>query len=118
MPLITFSNPDYKDKTVYAVTGSFTETVLKIAQVNKIPISFDCGDGECGSCAIKVKYLDNKTPMGYHLEEKEKKVLREMGKISKDELERMIVDDLPSEWRLACQFIPRDEDILVEYETL
>ena len=23
---------------------------------------------------------------------------------------------LPSEWRLACQFIPRDEDILVEYE--
>jgi hypothetical protein len=28
----------------------------------------------------------------------------------------MIVDDLPSHWRLACQFIPRDEDIVVEYE--
>jgi ferredoxin len=118
MPLITFSNPEYKDKTVYAVAGSFTETVLKIAQVNKIPINFDCGDGECGSCAIKVKYLDDKTPMGYHLEEKEKKVLRELGKISKDELDQMIVDDIPSEWRLACQFIPRDEDILVQYETL
>jgi len=116
MPLITFSNPAYKDKTVYAVAGSFTETVLKIAKTNKIPIQFDCGDGECGSCVIRVKYLGDKQPMGYHLEEKEKKILRELGKISKKELEKMIVDDLPSEWRLACQFIPRDEDILVEYE--
>lgn len=118
MPLITFTNPGYKDKTVYAVAGSFTETVLKIAQTNKIPINFNCGDGECGSCSIKVKYLNDKTPMGYHLEEKEKQVLRELGKISKQELERMIVDDLPSAWRLACQFIPRDEDILVEYEAM
>lgn len=118
MPLVTFSNPEYKDKTVYAVAGSFTETVLKIAQVNKIPISFDCGDGECGSCAIQVKYIGDKPPMGYHLEEKEKQILREHGKISKDEMEDMIVNDLPSKWRLACQFIPRDEDILVEYEAM
>jgi ferredoxin len=118
MPLITFTNPEYKDKTVYAVAGSFTETVLKIAKTNKIPIKFDCGDGECASCVIRVKYLNNVTPMGYHLEEKEKKVLREIGKISKEQLEQMIVDDLPSEWRLACQFIPRDEDIVVEYEAL
>jgi ferredoxin len=116
MPLITFSNPEYKDKTVYAVAGSFTETVLKIAKTNKIPIKFDCGDGECGSCLIKVKYLGDKEPMGYHLEEKEKEVLLQLGKINKEELERMIVDDTPCEWRLACQFIPRDEEILVEYE--
>lgn len=116
MPLITFSNPEYKDKTVYAVAGSFTETVLKIAKTNKIPISFDCGEGDCGSCAIKVTYIGDKQPMGYHLEEKEKTVLRELGKISKDEMEKMIVDDLPSPWRLACQFIPRDEDVVVEYE--
>lgn len=118
MPLVTFSNPEYKDKTVYAVAGSFTETVLKIAQTNRIPIKFECGDGECGSCAIKVTYLDDKTPMGYHLEEKEKTILREHGKITKEEMEQMIVDDLPSTWRLACQFIPRDEDVLVEYEAM
>lgn len=116
MPLITFSNPNYKDKTVYAVAGSFTETVLKIAKTNKIPISFDCGDGECGTCLIRVRYLGDKTPMGYHLEEKEKQVLRELGKVSTQQLEEMIVNDLPSEWRLACQFIPRDEDVVVEYE--
>ncbi len=116
MPLITFSNPDYKNKTVYAVAGSFTETVLKIAKTNKIPISFNCGDGECGSCAIRVQYIGDKKPMGYHLEEKEIRVLREQGKISKEELEKIVVHDLPSEWRLACQFVPRDEDIVVEYE--
>jgi len=115
MALITFSSPEYKDKTVYAVAGSFTETVLKIAKENKIPISFDCENGECGSCVIHVTYLGEGSPKGYHLEEKEKTVLREIGKISKEELERLIVDDLPCEWRLACQFIPRDEDILVEY---
>lgn len=115
MPLITFSNPEYKDKTVYAVAGSHTETVLKIAKTNKIPIQFDCGDGECGSCIVRVTSVDDKQRMGYHLTEKEKEVLRQNGKLTAAELEQLIVDDMPSEWRLACQMIPRDEDILVEY---
>ena len=87
MPLITFSNPGYKDKTVYAVAGSFTEAVLKIARTNKIPIAFDCGDGECGSCLIKMKYLGDKTPMGIHMEETEKAMLKELGKVSGDKLD-------------------------------
>ena len=103
MALITFTNPGYKDKTVYAVAGSFTETVLKIAKTNRIPIKFDCSNGECGSCVIRVTHIGDNGPMGYHLEEKEKRILRELGKISKADLERMIVGDLPSEWRLACQ---------------
>jgi hypothetical protein len=35
MALVTFSNPDYKDKTVYAVAGSHTETILKLAKEHK-----------------------------------------------------------------------------------
>ena len=116
MALINFSSPSYKDKTVYAVAGSHTETVLKIARTNKIPIDFNCENGECGSCVIRVSSVDGDKPrMGYHLTEKEKTVLQEIGKLTKDDLEKLIVDDLPSEWRLACQFIPRDEDVLVEY---
>ena len=115
MPLLTFSSPEYSDKTVYAVAGSHTETVLKIAKTNKIPIQFDCQDGECGSCLVRVTSVDDKQRMGYHLTEKEKAVLTQLGKLSKDDLERLIVDDMPSEWRLACQMIPRDEDVLVEY---
>lgn len=116
MALITFSSPEYRDKTVYAVAGSHTETILKIARENKIPVNFQCEDGECGSCAVQVSSVDNKRQrMGGPLTEKEKKVLLEHGKITKEEIDQMAVDDLPSHWRLACQVIVRDEDILVQY---
>ena len=115
MATVTFTNPDYRDKTVYAVAGSHTQTILKLAQENKIPISFDCEDGECGTCLVKISSLDNKERMGGPLTEKEKKVLKEIGKLTAEEMEKMIVDDLPSPWRLACQVIVRDEDIRVEY---
>lgn len=116
MALVTFSSPEYRDKTVYAVAGSHTQTILKLARENKIPIKFECEDGECGTCLIKVSSIDKKQQrMGGPLTEKEKTVLRESGKLTKEEMEQMIVDDLPSPWRLACQMIVRDEDILVEY---
>ncbi len=115
MALITFSSPGYRDKTVYAVAGSFTETVLKIAQENKIPIDFDCQDGECGNCLVKVVGLDKNERMGGPLTDKEKTVLKDLGKLTEAEIEEMAVDDLPTPWRLACQLIVRDEDILVEY---
>ena len=54
MANITFSNPTYKDKTVYATAGSHTETILKIAKQNSIPIDFSCGDGECDCSATHV----------------------------------------------------------------
>ena len=116
MALVTFSSLNYKDKTVYAVAGSHTETILKIAKANKIPVPFDCGDGECGSCAVRVTSVDRKpVRMGEDMTEKEKKLLLEIGKITNADLERTIVDDIPTEWRLACQMIVRDEDILVQY---
>ncbi len=115
MALITFSNPEYKDKTVYAVAGSFTETVLKIAKTNKIPINFDCQDGECGSCLVKVTKLNDTKTMGGPLTDKEINVLLQMGKITKDEVDTMAVDDFPTPYRLACQMVVRDEELLVEY---
>lgn len=116
MALVTFTNPEYRDKTVYAVAGSHTQTVLKLALENKIPIQFECEDGECGTCVVKVSSIDKKHQrMGGPLTEKEKTVLKEIGKVTAADLEKMIVDDLPSEWRLACQMIVRDEDIRVEY---
>lgn len=115
MALVTFSNPDAKDKTVYAVAGSHTETLLKLAKDNKVAVNFDCQDGECGHCVVRVTSVDTKDRMGYHLTEKEKTVLRQLGKLTSDEIERLTVEDMPSEWRLACQMIVRDEDILVEY---
>lgn len=115
MALVTFSSPDYKDKTVYAVAGSHTETLLKLAKENKVPVHFDCQDGECGHCVVRVTSVDQKGRMGYHLTDKEQNVLKELGKLTQDQIDQLHVDDMPSEWRLACQMIVRDEDILVEY---
>lgn len=116
MALVTFTNPEYRDKTVYAVAGSHTQTVLKLALENKIPINFECEDGECGTCVVKVSSIDKKHQrMGGPLTEKEKSLLKQLGKVTAAELEAMIVDDLPCEWRLACQMIVRDEDVRVEY---
>lgn len=115
MPTITFSHPDYKDKTVYAVAGSHTETLLKLAKENKIPIDFNCQDGECGTCLVKVSSLSPTHRKASPLTDKEVTVLKQLGKITQDEIDRMAVDDLPTPWRLACQMIVRDEDLLVEY---
>jgi ferredoxin len=115
MALVTFSNPEYKDKTIYAVAGSHTETLLKLAKENKIPVQFDCQDGECGHCLVRVTSVDDKDRMSYHLTEKERTVLKELGKLTQDDIDQLITEDMPSEWRLACQMIVRDEDVLVEY---
>ncbi|MCX7946669.1 MAG: (2Fe-2S)-binding protein [Hydrogenophilus sp.] len=116
MPLVTFSSPLHKDKTVYAVAGSHKKTLLMLAKENHIPIDFNCEDGQCGTCLVRVTNLSRKGPMGGPLTEREVKVLKELGKITQEEIDAMAVDDIPhTSWRLACQMVLRDEDILVEY---
>lgn len=115
MALITFTSPEYKDKTVYAVAGSHTQTLLKLALENKVPINFSCEDGECGTCLVRVSSVDKKDRMGGPLTDKEINVLQQLGKITREQVEKMAVDDLPTEWRLACQMVVRDEDVVVAY---
>lgn len=115
MANVTFSSPRMaRDITVYAVAGD-NKTLLSVAQAHKIPVHFECENGECGSCCIEVKLLGTKAPMGVALTEKEKAVLRYSGKITQKEIEDAEVNDRPPRWRLACQFIVRNEDILVTF---
>lgn len=117
MALVTFSNSDFKYKTVYAVAGSHKDTILEIAKKNHIQLDFNCEDGECGSCMIEVKRLkaERKSPMGAILTQKEQTVLKEMGKYTKAQIDEMVSKDETGDWRLACQYILRDEDIIVKY---
>lgn len=114
MANVTFSGPLLaKDITVYAVAGD-NGTILALAKKHEIPIPFQCQDGECGSCLIKV------TPLGavqkaQALSEKEKLTLSVNGKLSKELLANNEVSDIPPPYRLACQYIVLDQDILVEF---
>jgi ferredoxin len=114
MANVTFSSPSMsRDVTVYAVAGD-RGTLLALAKSNKIHIPFDCQDGECGSCLVEVTVL-SKATHAISLTEKEKEMLKQLGKISKAEVAEAEVNDLPPHFRLACQYIIRDEDILVSF---
>lgn len=115
MANITFSSPKMeRDVTVYAVAGD-RGTILAIAKANKIPIPFDCQDGECGSCLVEVKHLDPKVRYGVALTEKEKEMLKQLGKITKAEIEDAETNDMPPRHRLACQCFVRNEDVIVSF---
>ena len=115
MPNVTFSSPAMKkDVTVYAVAGD-TKTLLGIAKANKIPVDHECENGECGSCQVQVSVLAKQTPIGVAMAEKDKKVLKRAGKIAAEQIAKAETSDLPSPWRLACQMVVRDEDILVKF---
>jgi rubrerythrin/ferredoxin len=103
-----------KDLTVYAVAGD-RGTILAVAKAHKIPIPFDCQDGECGSCLVEVTHFRPDEKCAVALTEKEKEMLRQLGKITKQEIFDAEVNDMPPRHRLACQCFVRNEDILVTF---
>ncbi len=115
MATIYFSSPIMsKNKKVYAVAGK-RDTLLGVAKANNIKIPFECQDGQCGSCLVKITHLDGERVKGVMLTDKEKSVLKSIGKLSKHEQERAEVKDIPPTFRLACQTIVTDEDLLVQF---
>ena len=113
---VTFSSPVMaRDVTVYAIAGD-RGTILAVAKAHKIPIPFDCQDGECGSCLVEVTHLSPTVKYAIALTEKEKELLKQLGKITKAETEDAEVNDMPPHYRLACQCFVRNEDILVTFE--
>ena len=115
MANITFSSPAMKkDLTVYAVAGD-RRTLLSVAKEHKIPIHYECENGECGSCIVEIAVLGGGKPKGVHLTEKEKTVLVLNGKLSKEEIEHMELNDIAPKWRMACQYMLLDEEVLVKF---
>ena len=107
MANVTFSSEVMpRDITVYAVAGDR----------GNLPIPFDCQDGECGSCLVEVKHLTKGVRYGIALTEKEKELLKQLGKITKEQLMDAEVNDMPPPFRLACQCFVRDEDTIVTFE--
>lgn len=116
MANVTFSSEVMpRDITVYAVAGE-RGTLLALAKQHRIPIPFDCQDGECGSCLVEVRHLASSVRHGVALTEKEKELLKQLGKISKEEIMDAEVNDMPPRFRLACQCFVRHEDTIVSFE--
>ncbi|MBI5165793.1 MAG: (2Fe-2S)-binding protein [Magnetospirillum sp.] len=117
MANVTFSAPSLaKNVTVYAVAGDPKHsTLLALAKAHGIQIPCQCQDGECGSCLVKITYLGTNQQRAQTLTEKEKLTLSVNGKLTKDWLAKAENDDITPPYRLACQYIVADEEILVEF---
>jgi rubrerythrin len=116
MANVTFTSPALpRDVTVYAVAGD-RGTLLGLAKAHNIPIPHDCQDGECGSCLVEVKHMAAHVRSGVAMTEKEKEMLKQLGKITREEIMDAEVNDMPPKHRLACQCFVRNEDISVAFE--
>jgi ferredoxin len=114
MANVTFSSPILThDVTVNATEGDHG-TMLAFAKAHKVLIPCDCQDGECGSCLVEVTLL-GKLAGAIEMGEKEKEMLKQLGKYYKKKGAEAEVDDMPPHFRLACQYAIRDEDILVKF---
>ncbi len=115
MATVYFSSPIMsKNRKVSAVAGKNT-TLLGVAKENDIKIPFECQNGRCASCMVKVTHLDGERIKGVALTDKERDVLKSIGRLPEKEEERAYVADIPPTFRLACQTIVTDEDLLVEF---
>ncbi|MCG8311776.1 MAG: 2Fe-2S iron-sulfur cluster binding domain-containing protein [Pseudomonadales bacterium] len=115
MATVYFTSPImHKNIKVEPIVGKRT-TLLGVAKENDVPIPRECENGQCGSCLVKVIHLDGDRIKGIALTDKERVVLKSLGKLPKKEEERAQVMDLPPTFRLACQTIVTDEDLLVEF---
>jgi len=103
-----------KNKKVIGVAGK-RDALLGLAEENGINIPCECRDGRCGSCLVKVTHLDGDHIKAQLLSDKERVVLKSIGKLPPREQERAAVYDIPPTYRLACQMIVTDEDLLVEF---
>lgn len=115
MPNITFSSPAMrKDVTVYTPAGA-VHSILQLARQHRIPLPFECGEGNCGSCVIKVTPLGSGPAHAAHLTEGEKATLLAEGFVTKPQLRAIEDTDMPPPIRLGCQYIPVEDDVLVEF---
>ena len=115
MANIYFSSPLMQHNKKVEATAGKRDTLLAVAKEHEIKIPFECEDGECGSCLVKVTHLDGERIKGVMLTDKERNVLKSIGKLPKSEDERAQLKDIPPTYRLACQTIVTDEDLLVEF---
>ncbi len=114
MGMVTFLAPPFQDQFVVHTAFRGRRTLLSLASKFWFSLRCTCREGRCGTCAVKVAVLHTQGgPHTVQLSAEEKTVLYKAGKLTRAQYESEALADSPPLWRLACQYIVRDEDILV-----
>jgi ferredoxin len=112
MGTVTFLDPPFLDKSV-ARPAPYGRTLLNLASSLDLGLQADCRMGSCGDCAVKVAVLGEFSACRIQLGETERSILYKAGKISREQFESSSIAGSKPVWRLACQYVIRNEAILV-----
>ncbi len=111
---VTFLAPPFRDQFVVHIASRGRRTLLSLASKFRLSPHCICREGACGVCAVKVAVMHpGGGPHTVRLSADEKTVLYKSGKLTREQYESETLADNPPLWRLACQYVVRDEDILV-----
>lgn len=116
MSTVTFLTQPLRDKLTVRVEAGEQRTLLSLIREYNLPKQCICGRGKCGTCAVKVAPMHRLTgPRTVRLSGEEKKALFMSGKLSRQQYESDALPDVPPLWRLACQYVVTDEEIMVAF---
>ena len=114
MGSVTFIAPPFDVARVIHIESSRCATLLSLAREVPWPAHKTCGQGLCGACAVKVVFRDRKRATArVSLGADEKTLLYRAGKLTDAEYRAADIPAHPALWRLACQYVVTDEDIIV-----
>lgn len=114
MVTVTFLTPPMRERLVVEVPENSHVTLLKLMERYNLPKTCICGEGKCGSCAVKVAPMRRSARI-ISLNDIERRELVRAGKMSREESESHVLKDIPPRWRLACQYEVADEPVLVAF---
>lgn len=105
------------DKTITVdVAPGERPTLLAVARNAGVPILFNCEAGDCGACLVHVDTHSTGQRGVAPLTENENLLLQTMCMLTAKEIEAAEREGVPPDVRLACQYVLRDEEIVVYFE--
>ncbi len=115
MALIRFvSNGQIVLQSIVSSDGRMP-TVLSVARQAGVGVLFNCEVGDCAACIVGVRTLRAPAQGVFPLTDKERFLLRAMGRLTDADIADADAGRRPANVRLACQYRVGDEHIIVDY---
>lgn len=92
-------------------------TLLAVARAYKIPIPFNCGSGDCGSCRVQVETIAAGSEPVAPLTDVERLMLPAAERLTTEDIADAERLGISPKARLACQYRLGDEEIAVSFDT-
>jgi len=103
MGLVEFISPRIGGDWSISCRNHKPISLLRLARVSNVPLPFNCHNGVCGTCAVRVAPDGQAQQLYYTTFEKE--TLRGLGKLPESLSKGNCKEWKKPCWRLACQFI-------------